>query len=392
MSDLDAFLKGRQALEALSMSQRLEALGQLASGIAHDFNNLLAVISGSLELAEAKCIDERAHRALRRAIDATELAARLNRRLHVLARKTRLDPRSIDLNARVSETTDLLRRTLGAEIAIETRLSDDLWPLMADPGEIDSAMLNVAANARDAMPAGGTITFTTTNLHLDGEAAGAAMVAPGDYVRLTIADTGLGMSQQILERAAEPFFTTKLPGTGLGLSSVQAFAELAGGFLRLSSAEGRGTTVEIVLPRASGASDESLRRVDTEPLPLGDGELLLVVGNDEQAREMLLSRLEALGYAVLEATDSREAIDLLQRERDIGLVLDNLSIRGRTNGGDITDWIVAQRPGLPVLLLSGAPDAAMARTDADGCALPILILPTDQARLATAVAKRLGRG
>jgi PAS domain S-box-containing protein len=242
--------------EALADARRREAIGQLAGGVAHDFNNLLHVISGNLEIAQERVEEEVTRNFIQRARSAAEKGSALNRRLLSLARKRALKPEHLSLNERVEDTAKLLASTVGEHITVTTELAEGLWRTLADPGEIDSAILNLAANARDAMPLGGSIQITTSNITLNGQAAPKlhAEASPGNYVCLTIADDGVGMAAEVLERAIEPFFTTKGPGcgTGLGLASVADFARKAGGFTSIESAPGQGCAVSIYLPRTIG--------------------------------------------------------------------------------------------------------------------------------------------
>jgi PAS domain S-box-containing protein len=381
-----------QTQAALAQSQRMEALGQLTGGIAHDFNNLLMVIFANLELAESKIADSSAKRAVRRAIDAIEMGASLNRRLLSFARRRTLTPEHISLNDRVMEMTQLLRQTLGEQIELETRLDAGLWPTRADQGEIDSAIVNIAVNARDAMPAGGKLAIATANLALDAIKALAAEVRTGDYVCLTIADTGHGMPPEVLRRAIEPFFTTKATkeeggGTGLGLSSVYGFARQSGGFVEISSEVGRGTTVRIYLPRAAEAARTAHSVKSAEDLPTGDAERILVVEDNNQVRQVTLARLESLGYAVLEAENASEAIEILKEESEIELVLSDVVMPGGLTGYDVVEWVRAQRPGLKVLLASGHNEVTGDHTRRPEHKL--LAKPYTQAQLARAVREML---
>ncbi len=283
--------------EALANARRLEATGQLAGGVAHDFNNLLSVIAGNLELAEDHIADKTTRDLIRRALDAAEQGSGLNRRLLSLARKRTLKPQRLTLNSRVEETAKLLTSTLGEHIAVTADLAPGLWMTLADPGEIDSAILNIAANARDAMPGGGSIRITTLNVALDARAAAKlhGEAKAGDYVRLAIADDGAGMPQEVLDKAMEPFFTTKEPsaGTGLGLTSVSSFARQTGGFATIASASSCGCVVSLYLPRAP-EDQPALKAVEPSPLPFGDGELVLVVEDDPRVREVTLKRVNPL--------------------------------------------------------------------------------------------------
>jgi PAS domain S-box-containing protein len=371
---------------ALVRSQRLEALGQLTGGIAHDFNNLLTVVSGNLELAETKITDEQARRSVRKAIEAVEMGASLNRRLLTFARRRKLAAQRLVLNERMSEMQNLLRRTLGEEITLATKLDADLWPTLTDPGEIDSAVINLAINARDAMPNGGTLTLSTRNMSLEAAAAQMADAQPGDYICLALTDTGHGMTPEVLKRAIEPFFTTKGSGkgTGLGLSSVYGFARQSGGFVDISSEVGKGTTVQVCLPRAK---DEvaGARRTSTEgKVPTGEGELILVVEDNEQVRQVTLARLESLGYDVLEAQSGPEAIEVLKSAAPVALVFSDVVMPGGMSGYDIARWVHKSKPGIKVLLTSGNEEPAR-REAPDLSTLSVLGKPYSRAQLGHAV-------
>lgn len=343
--------------ELLARARRLHAVGQLAGGIAHDFNNLLSVIGGNLELVQSRIEDEKVRQAVSKALAAVEAGATFNRRLLSLARKRELQPVRLIVNSRVVEATKLLERTLGGHIALSTNLAPDIWPTRADAGEIDSAILNLAINARDAMPSGGELVIETRNVTLDARVSEIDPEArPGDYVRISISDTGTGMSKEILQRAMEPFFTTKEPGkgTGLGLSSVFGFAKQSGGFVTLSSRLGAGTTVSLYLPRTAEAepvASDSASGRDT--VPTGDGELILVVEDNDEVREVSLKRLEALGYAVLEARTGPEAIERLNVGEPIELVFTDVVMPGGMTGYDLARWVHANKPHVKVVLTSG---------------------------------------
>ena len=284
----------KKSEDALASALRLEAVGKLAGGVAHDFNNLLAVITGNLELAQDRISDETIRDLIRRALNAGEKGSDLNRRLVSLARKRTLTPKHLNLNTRVEDITKLLQATLGERIEVATELSADLWMTLADPGEIDSAILNVAANARDAMPNGGRLRISTGNVAIDASAAARFHpdAGPGDYVQLVIADNGVGMSKDVLRRAIEPFFTTKEPGagTGTGFASVASFARQTGGIAAVESASGCGCAVSLYLPRSVEAPPAP--KIIEDRLPLGDGELVLVVEDNDQVREVMLKRID----------------------------------------------------------------------------------------------------
>jgi signal transduction histidine kinase len=339
--------------EALASARRLEAAGRLAGGVAHDFNNLLAVIAGNLELAEDGDADEPTRELMRRARDAAEKGRDLNTRLLSLARKRALAPQYLSVNWRVEETAKLLTSALGEHITVGMELAADLWMTLADPGEIDSALLNTAANARDAMPKGGRIAIATSNVTFDAPSAAALHTdaLPGEYVRLTIADDGAGMPREILEKAMEPFFTTKGPaGSGFGLASVASFAKKTGGFATIASALGQGCIVSLYLPRCM--KEPLARGISASVASLGDGLLVLVVEDNDQVREVTLKRLESLGYAVAEARTGPEALERLQSGDPVQIVLSDIVMPGMT-GYDVLRWVRSNKPRIKVILCSG---------------------------------------
>ena len=345
----------KQAEKMLGQAQRMEAVGQLAGGIAHDFNNLLAAITGNLELAERVVRDEEPRGWLRNAREAVEMGKSFNQRLLSLASRRELEPVRLVVNCRIPGLAALLARTLGEHIELTTDLAPDLWPTLADPGEIEGAILNLAVNARDAMPEAGKLFIQTRNVTLDVAAARLDPDArPGDYVQLSVIDTGVGMSQEVLQRAIEPFFTTKESGkgTGLGLSSVFGFAKQSGGFATLASKVGQGTTVSLYLPRAADGPVQKHAGL-TDSSPQGDGELILVVEDDDLVRKVTLERLEALGYAVLEARSGPEAIERLKSDEPIALVFSDIVMPGGMTGHDLARWVLAAKPFVKVLLTSG---------------------------------------
>ncbi len=346
----------KRSEDALASALRLEAVGKLAGGVAHDFNNLLAVIAGNLELAEDRIHDETVRDLIRRALNAAEKGAGLNRRLLSLARRRILKPQRVILNRRVEETAALLKSTLGEDIELTMDLAADLWATSADPGEIDSAVLNVAANARDAMPNGGKIRISTTNVTL-GKGLAAKLHSGAraeDYVRLAVADDGAGMTEEVLGKAMEPFFTTKGlgAGTGLGLASVASFARQTGGFAVLESGPGHGCIVSLYLPRCL---DDHALAPDShgDQLPLGDGELVLVVEDDDEVREVTLKRIESLGYAVVEARTGLEAVQRLESREPVQLVLSDIVMPGGMTGYDLARWVALNMPKTQVILCSG---------------------------------------
>ncbi|WP_337876807.1 ATP-binding protein [Elioraea sp.] len=352
----------RRQLEAqLHQSQKLEALGQLTGGIAHDFNNLLTVMLGSAEtLADALGHDPELRSIAETAMQAAQRGAELTASLLAFARKQPLAPRPTDLNALLARTQSLLRRSLGEQIEIRLVLRDGVWPAMVDPAQLESAVLNLCVNARDAMPRGGRLTIETANVVFDAaDAAREQEVAPGDYAMIAVSDTGIGMTPEVLARAVEPFFSTKEQGrgTGLGLSMVWGFVKQSRGHLRICSERGHGTTVTLYLPRV--AADDQASATAPAAAPRGGSETILLVEDDPLVREHVAGQLGALGYRVLRAADGPEALALLEHERGIDLLFTDVVMPGGLNGRDLADLARARQPGLRVLFTSGYAEEAI---------------------------------
>jgi two-component system NtrC family sensor kinase len=343
------------AEETLRQSQKMEAIGQLTGGIAHDFNNLLTVIIGNLDIALRKCTDAALERPLRNALFGGQRAAQLTQKLLAFSRRQPLSPRPVDANRLIAGMSDLLRRSLGEKIDIETVGSAGLWRIEVDAAELEAAMLNLAINARDAMPDGGKLTIETTNALLDEDYARRLDgVKAGQYVLISVTDSGTGMTPDVMERAFEPFFTTKTEGqgTGLGLSQVYGFVRQSGGHLKIYSEEGHGSTVKIYLPRR--VPDNADNETPTQPRTNGGaGEAILVVEDDEAVRFYTGEILDELGYRVLVAPDAKAALRFIEQpERHIDLLLTDMVMPG-LNGRQLADAARAMRPGLPVLFMTG---------------------------------------
>src|SRR5438270_1105749 len=369
--------------EALLQAQKLEAVGQLTSGVAHDFNNLLTGVLGNLELLERRLKSEESLRRLRAARLAAERGARLTHQLLAFSRKQRLAPTPLDLNRLVSEASDMLFRTIGATVRIETVLTDGLWPALVDPTQTELVLLNLAINARDAMPAGGRLTIRTANVSR-GDAP--ADLAPGDYVLISVSDTGEGMSEEVLRKAVEPFFTTKEPGkgSGLGLSMVHGVATQSGGGLHIDSRLGRGTTVNVYLPRARRVSATARER---EPLlaTVHERATIMVVDDDPDVREVAVSSLESLGYHMLSAENGPAALDLLARIAPVDLLIADMAMPGM-NGVQLIRRARERQGDLRAMLVTGYADvAAFAPADSD----LVLQKPYRLERLAENVAEAL---
>lgn len=346
----------KSAEQALQQALKMEAIGQLTGGVAHDFNNLLTVIMGNLELLELRLTDEAQRELVSEAQEAADMGARLTNRLLAFARRSQLEPRPADLNAMVLNLTDMLQRTLGGAVSLNSALSTELWPILVDPAQLENAIINLAINSRDAMPGGGKLLLETGNVTFDEHDVGMETVPlPGDYVRLSITDTGEGMSEEIRKRAFEPFFTTKETGkgTGLGLSMVYGFTKQSGGYAAVYSEPGKGTTINLYLPRHTEDGDMISGVNDTDHMPSGKGELILAVEDDDRVRRLTITRLRALGYRVLEAMDGAAALELLESETAIDLVFTDLVMPGGISGYDLAEQVRQRWPDIRVLLTSG---------------------------------------
>jgi PAS domain S-box-containing protein len=365
------FFIGRDMTERLAAeerhrrSQRLEAVGQLTGGLAHDFNNLLSVVIGNLDLLEDRLKDDAEAAPLAaKALQAALRGAELTRRLLAFARRQPLDAKVVTLNERVSATLDLLRRTLGEQIEISTTLAPDLWPTLVDPAQFESALVNLAINARDAMrghEGGGRLIIETSNQRLDEDyARDNVEVVPGDYAMVAVSDTGAGMAPDILARVFEPFFTTKAPGegTGLGLSMVYGFIRQSQGHIKIYSELGVGTTVRLYLPRAHEAA-AGLAAPEAAPAAVGGVERILVVEDNPDVRRVVVAQLEGLGYRTIEADNADAALAVLQRGEAVDLLFTDIVMPGRLNGTELASAARALRPRLKVLLTSGFAKAAL---------------------------------
>jgi nitrogen-specific signal transduction histidine kinase/ActR/RegA family two-component response regulator len=351
-----------QAEEQLRQAQKMEAIGQLTGGIAHDFNNLLAGIIGSLELMQRRIAAGRLD-ALDRyssmAITSAQRAAALTQRLLAFARRQPLDPKRVEANRLVASTEDLLRRTLGPSIDLEMVLAGGLWPTLCDPNQLENAILNLAINARDAMPQGGRLTIETANAHLDDAyvQAQGGDVRPGQYIAVSVTDTGIGMEPDVIERAFDPFFTTKPTGqgTGLGLSMLYGFIKQSEGHVRIYSELGRGTTFKLYLPRHRGGVDIDPAEAATDgvaALRAEAGETVLVVDDEAAVRVLVTETLEELGYAAIEAADGSSGLRILQSDVRIDLLVTDVGLPG-LNGRQLADAARVGRPGLRVLFMTG---------------------------------------
>ena len=342
----------------LRQAQKMDVLGQLSGGIAHDFNNMLGVIIGSLEILQRRLQsdDQRISNLIETAMQAAERSAVLTHRLLAFSRRQPLEPRPFDVNRLVSGMSALLNRTLGENLAIETVLAAGLWTVSADVNQLENALLNLAVNARDAMPSGGKLTIETANIYLDEAYARAHMeVSPGQYVMLAVTDTGIGMDQETIDKSFDPFFTTKGPehGTGLGLSQVYGFVKQSGGHIKIYSEPGQGTTVKLYLPREAAEGTKAAEPGIMQPAAQPQSGTILVVEDNDLLLASVATMLRDQGYRVLTATDAATAFQLLEAEPDIKLLFTDVVLPGGVNGRQLADEARRRYPPLLVLFTTG---------------------------------------
>ncbi|MDF8332904.1 ATP-binding protein [Novosphingobium cyanobacteriorum] len=380
-----------QAEAALRQAQKMEAVGQLTGGLAHDFNNLLAGISGSFEMIDRRLKQGRSadiDRYLSAGLGAAQRAAALTHRLLAFSRRQTLSPRSLRINTLLPEFADLVRRTVGPSVAVQLHLADDLWPTLVDANQLENALLNLCINARDAMPSGGTIAIATLNLPLDEEQALARGLDAGDYVAITVSDTGVGIPQDDLERVFEPFFTTKPlgSGTGLGLSMVYGFAKQSHGIVRIRSTVGQGTDVRIYLPRNHVAEEAvTSERLPPEMQP-NRGGIALIVDDEPSVRMLLADALDAMGYHCQCAADGPEALALLENGSEPDLLVTDVGLPGGLNGRQVADAARRMRPGLRTLFVTGYAETSVLGNGGIEPGMAVLTKPFSLDQLHVAVA------
>jgi PAS domain S-box-containing protein len=377
----------QRKLEAqLRQSQRLEAVGQMTGGIAHDFNNLLTVIIGNAELLEET--EDQFRRQLAEMVRETaERGAELTSRLLAFSRQQPLDPKAIDINALISKTERLIRRAIGGSLEITIVLGDGLWNAYVDPPQLENALLNLAINARDAMPKGGRLTIETSNIRIgDAAVADHADLAPGDYLLITVSDTGAGMDKHTLAHAFEPFFTTKEvgKGSGLGLSMVYGFVKQSRGLVRILSELGRGTAVEMFLPRAADDVALAKQEIRDGALPRGS-EKILLVEDDAMVRRLVVMQLTKLGYRVVSAVGGSEALEVLKREDGFDLLFTDVVMPGGLNGRELANEARKLVPGLRVVFTSGYAENAVVNDGRLGNGVHLLNKPYRRSELATRI-------
>ncbi|WP_049812854.1 PAS domain S-box protein [Bradyrhizobium japonicum] len=356
-------LTEKQAAEAqLRQVQKMDSIGQLTGGVAHDFNNVLTVITGTIGILADAVADRPELAAITKLIDdAAERGAQLTKHLLAFARKQPLQPREIDVNALALEAAKLLHPTLGEQITIMPQLTEDAWPTLVDPGQLSTAILNLALNARDAMPDGGTLVLETRNIFLDdGYASMNPDVVAGSYVMIAVSDTGTGIPPDLMERVFDPFFTTKEvgKGTGLGLSMVFGFVKQTGGHIKIYSEEGHGTSVKIYLPRSSGVQETEYESLQNVPIAGGD-EKILIVEDDALVRQYVVTQVKSLGYAALEAANAAEALTIIDADKGIDLLFTDIIMPGHMNGRQLADEAARRRPDLKTLFTSGYTENAI---------------------------------
>ncbi len=389
-------IEERERVETtLRQMQRLEAVGQLTSGVAHDFNNLLTVVLGNVAFLQREMTEAGIEGRMRKRLDqmgrAAERGAKLTAQLLAFSRRQRLEPKPVNLNDTVAGMRELLQSTMGGSVVITTKLDPTLWAALVDPTQIELIILNLAINARDAMDVGGDLIVSTGNTTLSGPPSRPEEPMQGEYVVLSVTDTGTGMSEEVLQRAFEPFFTTKQigKGSGLGLAQVFGFAKQSGGGVRIETALGHGTTVSVFLPRAQPATG-SAREVAADPVAAnsnrrGDGTVILLVDDDGAVREITAKMLRDLGYDVLEAGSGGAALDLLAREPRIAMSVLDYAMPGM-NGAEVAQEVQKRRPGLPVLFITGYADLTALRDVGED---HIVQKPFREVELATKVGRTL---
>ncbi len=359
----------RHAEEALRQSQKMEAIGQLTGGIAHDFNNLLTGIIGSLDMVRRRIAAERyldVERFINAAVVSAERAAALTHRLLAFARRQPLDPQVIDVNRLIDGMAELLHRTLGEQIRLDFAQESALGLIRTDANQLENAVLNLVINARDAMPHGGSLTITTTNITIGQPSGEVGAMKPGPYTRISVADTGAGMSAETAAKAFDPFFTTKPigQGTGLGLSMIYGFVTQSRGYVRIESVEGRGTAVLLYLPECSAAetdqADQTEQATPDAP-PLGSGETVMLVEDEPSVRLLIGEVLSELGYTCVEVADGAAALPILASQRRIDLMITDVGLPGM-NGRQLAEIARQYRPGLKVLFVTGYAEHATIRS------------------------------
>ncbi|HVJ54704.1 MAG TPA: ATP-binding protein [Aliidongia sp.] len=398
LSELQAESAERARAEAaLRQSQKMEAVGQLTGGIAHDFNNMLTGIVGSIDIMRRRIASGRINdldRFMTAASISAQRAAALTQRLLAFSRRQSLDSKPLDVNALVASLEDLLERTISERISLDIALGDDIPPGIADANQLESAILNLVINGRDAMPDGGQLVIETGTVELDREDVAAhAGLKPGRYVTITVSDTGVGMAPELVDKVFEPFFSTKPlgQGTGLGLSMVYGFVRQSGGQVVIRSRPGEGTSVELFLPAAAAGMGQVQPQGAPETVPRGDGQAVLVVEDDESVRLLIREVLEELGYMAIEASEAQLAILMLASPRDIDLMISDVGLPGM-NGRQLAEVARQHRPDLPILFVTGYAENAAIRSGFLGTNMAMVTKPFALETLAAKIGEMLTSG
>ena len=384
----------KQLEDLLRQSQKMEAVGQLTGGLAHDFNNMLMGIIGGMEIMRRRVADGKIqdlNRLIEMALSSAERAAALTHRLLAFSRRQSLDSRALEVNALIGSIEDLLRRTLGERVTIILDLDAEVWTAIGDANQLESAMLNLAINARDAMPDGGRLTIGTANAKLARDFTDDYPdLMPGEYIKITVADTGVGMSPQVMRRVFEPFYTTKPigQGTGLGLSMVYGFAQQSKGHVALESRIGSGTTVTLYLPRFNAETNaEGAERATVAPR--GAGETVLIIEDDETVRQLVIEVLNELGYAAIEARNGDEAIAILKSSQSLDLMVSDVGLPG-LNGRQIATIAREYRPDLQILFMTGYAADATDRPNFLGPGMDLILKPFSMEAIAVRIRSIIG--
>jgi len=378
-----------EATEAqVRQAQKMEAVGQLTGGVAHDFNNILTVITGTIDILADGLKDRPELLSIAKMIDsAATRGADLTQHLLAFARRQPLQPRSVDVNALMLDSARLLKPTLGEHIEVEPVLAQQVAPALVDPSQLTTVILNLALNARDAMPDGGKLTLETRNVVLDEDYVRMnGDVTAGNYVMVAVSDTGTGMARDLLDKAFEPFFTTKEvgKGSGLGLSMVYGFVKQSNGHIKIYSEVGHGTTVKVYLPRAVGVANPDIT-ADHHAEPERGGETILVVEDDPLVRQYVLTQIESLGYTTLSASNGAEALALIDGETPIDLLFTDVIMPGNMNGRELAELAVRRNPQLKVLFTSGYTENAIIHHGRLDAGVLLLAKPYRRSDLATVI-------
>jgi len=387
----------RELEDRLRQAQKMEAVGQLTGGLAHDFNNLLTAISGAMEMMQMRLKQGRIAdlpRYIGAAQTASGRAAALTHRLLAFSRRQPLDPKPVDVNRLVADIEDLVRGTVGPGVAVEVIREAALWPTLVDPNQLENALLNLCINARDAMPEGGHLTIRTANISLDARGAHDRDLTPGQYLSLSVSDTGTGMTPEVIARAFDPFFTTKPmgQGTGLGLSMIYGFARQSGGQVRIESVVGEGTTMRLYLPRHDGPVEDSGQAGRRGEVPRSDrGEAVLVVDDEPAVRMLVTEILDDLGYVAMEAGDGPEALAFLHSNARIDLLITDVGLPGGMNGRQVADAARAARPELPVLFITGFAENAVVGDGPLEPGMELVTKPFSMEALGSRIREMIGR-